>query len=324
MVDKLIPPRRDEVLTEKGVGSIRTMEYLERNAEQTNESTEATEADPSSVDLSSAQSAAISKQVSAILNEIQTSESAIIAKLQKRIEELENTFVAPFYKTKYDKLKIKIADVDELRLPLNNDAADPTVQFGDGDTGFYEESDDVLAVSVGSVKRFSYRALDFRAEFTANTGAAMRFVTPTATVPGFAPNVSDTDTGIGWAGANLLALISGGVEGLRVSATAITVPTGTWDNTGINIASGDTYKINGTTVLSNNSLGSGVTASSLTSVGTLISVNTSGVYSVDGTQVVSNQGAAVSDASGGATIDAEARAAINALLARVRAHGLIS
>lgn len=53
-------------------------------------------------------------------------------------------------------------------------------------------------------------------------------------------------------------------------------------------------------------------------------VNTTDAYRVDGVQVVGNQGAAVADASGGATIDAEARTAINDLLARVRAHGLIA
>lgn len=45
---------------------------------------------------------------------------------------------------------------------------------------------------------------------------------------------------------------------------------------------------------------------------------------VSGTKVVGTQGAAVGDASGGATVDTEARAAINALLARLRAHGLIA
>ena len=47
-------------------------------------------------------------------------------------------------------------------------------------------------------------------------------------------------------------------------------------------------------------------------------------YKVAGTQVVGAQGAAVADAAGGATVDTEARAAINALLARVRTHGLIA
>lgn len=53
-------------------------------------------------------------------------------------------------------------------------------------------------------------------------------------------------------------------------------------------------------------------------------VNTTESYQVDGTKVVGNQGASVADASGGATIDTQARTAINALLARLRTHGLIA
>lgn len=53
-------------------------------------------------------------------------------------------------------------------------------------------------------------------------------------------------------------------------------------------------------------------------------INSTGVLRVDGTQVVGNQGSAISDASGGATVDAEARTAINAALAALRTHGLIA
>lgn len=53
-------------------------------------------------------------------------------------------------------------------------------------------------------------------------------------------------------------------------------------------------------------------------------LNTGKVLKVNGTQVVGAQGAAVADATGGGTTDTEARAAINALLARCRAHGLIA
>lgn len=49
-----------------------------------------------------------------------------------------------------------------------------------------------------------------------------------------------------------------------------------------------------------------------------------GVLKVASTQVVGAQGAAVADATGGATIDAEARTALNALLARLRSHGMIA
>lgn len=171
----------------------------------------------------------------------------------------------------------------QIQLPLSNDAATPTIAFGDGDTGFYEESDDVLVVDVGLIKRFSFRATDFRAEFAPNTGAAVRFLTATATVPGLVPNVGDTDTGIGQAGADQLSLIAGGVEGLRVEAATLTVPTGTWDADGIDINTGDTYQVNSV-------------------------------------PVVGAQGAAVADATDAATVITQ----LNALLSRLRTHGLIA
>lgn len=46
--------------------------------------------------------------------------------------------------------------------------------------------------------------------------------------------------------------------------------------------------------------------------------------SVGGNQVVGARLAAVADATGGATVDAEARAVIAAILARLRLHGLIA
>ena len=45
---------------------------------------------------------------------------------------------------------------------------------------------------------------------------------------------------------------------------------------------------------------------------------------IGSTQVVGSQGTVVADASGGGVIDAEARTALNAWLARARTHGLIA
>jgi len=53
-------------------------------------------------------------------------------------------------------------------------------------------------------------------------------------------------------------------------------------------------------------------------------VNSATEYKVSGTKVVGAQAAAIADAAGGVTIDAEARAALNDLLAKLRTHGTIA
>ena len=53
--------------------------------------------------------------------------------------------------------------------------------------------------------------------------------------------------------------------------TILTGPSGTWDDGGIDIASGDSFAIDGTDVLTEDTLGSGVVNSSLTSVGVISS-----------------------------------------------------
>lgn len=66
-------------------------------------------------------------------------------------------------------------------------------------------------------------------------------------------------------------------------------------------------------------LGAGTIALSLPAT---VTVTTA--YQVNATQVVTTQQAAVPDAAGGVVIDAEARAALNSLLAKLRTHGLIA
>lgn len=56
----------------------------------------------------------------------------------------------------------------------------------------------------------------------------------------------------------------------------------------------------------------------------LTAIGSSGGLQVGSNKVVGTRGAAVANATGGSTVDAEARTAINDLLARVRAHGLIA
>lgn len=57
---------------------------------------------------------------------------------------------------------------------------------------------------------------------------------------------------------------------------------GVTTSNGVNVTTGNAYQINGNTVLSNNTLGTGIVNSSLTSVGTLSQLNVSGVSTFSG------------------------------------------
>ena len=101
-----------------------------------------------------------------------------------------------------------------LALSSHNDAATPTLSFGDGDTGFYESADDVFQISIGGTTHFRFDGSSFRGE-TAN-GPSMINEVATATNPSIIPANGDYDTGIGWATSNQLSLIAGGLECVRI------------------------------------------------------------------------------------------------------------
>jgi len=111
----------------------------------------------------------------------------------------------------------------KLHLPQENDAVTPTLSFGDGDSGFYEESDDTIAISIAGTIRWKIRQGDLAGAVGDASGLLNE--TSGATNPNLVPSVSDTDTGIGRAGTNQLSLIAGALEIIRL-------------NQGISIASG--------------------------------------------------------------------------------------
>ena len=112
-----------------------------------------------------------------------------------------------------------------IKLPLDNDVATPTLAFG-GDTGFYEESNNVLAVSIGGVLKWKYSGNYFQSPNSA--GAALFMASATSTSPNHT-FLDDPDTGIGHAADDQLSLIAGGVEGIRITeATTITVDLEGW------------------------------------------------------------------------------------------------
>ena len=98
----------------------------------------------------------------------------------------------------------------QLILPSSNDAVTPTLAFGDGDTGFFEVSDDNLALAFAGAKYWDLTATKIAS--SNSTQPALLRTTPTATVPSINANNGDADTGIGSAGADIMSLIAGGIE----------------------------------------------------------------------------------------------------------------
>jgi hypothetical protein len=103
----------------------------------------------------------------------------------------------------------------QLILPLQDNATFPTLAFGDGDTGLYEDDDDRLNITIGGTKTWGINTSIF--SYT-TYGPNVRSTGIGSTDPAFAFN-GDADTGIGRATANELSLITGGVEAVNINAT---------------------------------------------------------------------------------------------------------
>jgi hypothetical protein len=118
------------------------------------------------------------------------------------------------------------------------------------------------------------------------------------------------DAGIFFDGTDLVVITNGsGASGIIFDSEDDTVEIkgsgtlqATFDTGGLNIVSGDTYQINGTAVLSNNTLGTGVITASLTTVGALDSGSIStGFGAIDnGTSNITTGGIIKLDVDGSA------------------------
>lgn len=104
-------------------------------------------------------------------------------------------------------------DGSHLLLPLQDDAATPTLAFGDGDTGFYENFDDTIRVSLAGVARFVFTG----DVFLGHVGNAPRMMNeaPTATNPTFCPGHGDQSTGMGSAAGGTGNLIANSINCLQ-------------------------------------------------------------------------------------------------------------
>jgi len=119
-------------------------------------------------------------------------------------------------------------DGAHLLLPLLDDAATPTLAFGDGDSGFYESADDTIKVTVLGVAHFYWVSNQFRSETA--FGPALVDEAVSGTNPTLCPKNSTLSTGIGSSSSDVLSLIANASERVRISSTINTF-TGNWVST---------------------------------------------------------------------------------------------
>lgn len=107
-----------------------------------------------------------------------------------------------------------------LVLPQVDDAATPTLGFGDGDTGLYEDIDDRLKFAAGGALRMSIsstvdiNSVDLLSD--ANGSFALQRTGQSSTTPSHSFK-NDLDTGVGTPGANQLSLIAGAAEVVNIA-----------------------------------------------------------------------------------------------------------
>jgi hypothetical protein len=115
-----------------------------------------------------------------------------------------------------------LATFNALNLALTETgtglAGSPTLRFGDGDTGLFEYSDDILGFSIGGSLYAFFSTTGMYAP--TNYSPIVRFnQSGTYTYPIFS-TYDDGDTGMATGSADTWSIIAGGVEGLRVTETA--------------------------------------------------------------------------------------------------------
>ena len=173
---------------------------------------------------------------------------------------------------------------DRLLLLQEDNAASPTLGFGDGDTGFYENGDDFLSVTVAGVRQFAWATGLFQG-IIGGAGALLNEAT-TATNPTLLPFNTDTDTGIGSDGTDTLSLIAGGIEAVRYdenssfviqvvnAGVGLTADAGSAQGNGVILAS---YNVYSTVV----TIGDAATLPATFAVGTKIYIKNDAANSMD-------------------------------------------
>lgn len=127
-----------------------------------------------------------------------------------------------------DSTYVDLTITNELILPLDADAATPTIRFGDGDTGFHEGFDDRLEIAQAGTNRWYFTSSGSPSGYFSSWGdqPTLWATTASSTVPNITTSRGDNDTGVGSAGANILSLIAGATERFQVNSTGAALVSG--------------------------------------------------------------------------------------------------
>lgn len=117
----------------------------------------------------------------------------------------------------YDIIQAREGIINNLVLDpaLSATAGKPSMSFGNGDTGWFESSDNVLEITTAGTSRFTISGDQLRG-ITAGSSLILNELA-SSTNPTLCPNRADVDTGIGWAADDALSLIAGAIEGQRLT-----------------------------------------------------------------------------------------------------------
>jgi hypothetical protein len=102
-------------------------------------------------------------------------------------------------------------------IAIQNAPATPALQIGSGANGFYNPVANVISVAIAGVQRWSFQDNQIN---SSGSGAAIRWATPSATVPSLLPNATATADGIGRNAAGEISLIGASVELARTVTAA--------------------------------------------------------------------------------------------------------
>lgn len=99
------------------------------------------------------------------------------------------------------------AGVVQMILPLQNLEATPSIAFGTGNTGFFQNVANRIGVSTAGVRRWTFTGNVLESVLA---GAQIRDEAASDAIATLIPNRFDTNTGIGWRNTDIGVLIAGG------------------------------------------------------------------------------------------------------------------